>query len=347
MKNSKFFKIIILTVCAMMVLTGCGESKMYQKQVFSMDTVMTLTAYGKKAESALSSAEASIIALNNMVDPDIETSITYAINHAQGEELSVTGPVAEMLTTAKEVYEQTGGLYDLTIYPLIERWGFTNNKYYIPTAEEIAQDLGRLCMDQITIKSFPTSGTFTVWLPSFGELSFASCAKGCAAKYAVDAMRKAGVTSGIVSLGGNVQTLGVKPDGSDWTIGITDPNDTSTYLATITVGEAAVVTSGPYQRYMPSNPAYHHIFNPKTGYPTENGLSSVTIICKDGTMADCLSTAMFVEGKNGALNYWREYGDEGLFEMIIITDSHQIIATKGLIENIDLKNKNYTLSFYE
>lgn len=325
-------------------LAACGETKQLQRQVYSMDTIMTITAYGKNAEKGLDAAEASILALEAMVDPDIETSACYAINHANGEEVNVNGLVAEMLEDAKLVNEQTEGAYDLTIYPLSKRWGFIDRKYYTPTAAEIAEDLARLCMADMQLTKFPTSGTYSVWLPSYGELSFASCAKGCAAKYAIDAMRKQGVTSGIVSLGGNVQTLGHKPDGSEWTIGITDPNNTSNYLATVLVGETAVVTSGPYQRYFPSDPSIHHILNPKTGYSTANGFTSVTIFCEDGTMADCLSTAMFVLGKSAALNYWKTYGG---FEMLLISDDNTITATKGLMEKVAVTNPNYKLSFFE
>ena len=335
---------IILLAAMVLTLCSCGESKAYQMQVVAMDTVMTLTAYGRNAQKGLNSAKATIVALDSSVDPDIETSTVYEINHAAGEQTMISGQIAEMLITAKDIYEKSNGSYDLTIYPLIDRWGFNNGKYYVPTDEEIAQDLSRLCMDQLTVSSFPASGTFVVTLPSYGEISFASCAKGCAAKYAIDAMRKSGVTSGIVSLGGNVQTLGLKPDGSNWTVGIVDPNNTSGYLATVSVGETAIVTSGTYQRYMPDNPKYHHIFSPKTGYPTNNGLKSLTVICEDGTEADCLSTAMFVLGKSGALNYWASNGG---FEMIIIDSDNQITATIGLQEKIDLKNDNYTLKYYE
>ena len=325
-------------------LSACGEGKAYQKQVFAMDTVMTMTAYGKNAMRGLNAADSIILALDALSDPDNETGTVYAINHANGEEVVVTGQIADMLLTAIDVNEKSNGFYDLTLYPLIRRWGFTNGQYYIPSDEEILEDLMRLCMDQITVSKFPTSGTYSVQMPSYGELSFASCAKGCAAKYAIDAMRKQGVSSAVISLGGNVQTLGVKPDGSNWTVGITDPNNPNTYLGTISVGEAAIVTSGKYQRYMPSHPKYHHIFNPKTGYPTTNGLSSVTIVCEDGTLADCLSTAMFATGRTSAIKYWRENGG---FDMILITEDGQITCTIGLLEKFTLTNPNYTLDYVE
>ena len=345
-KSSSARKFIAIFMCLIMVLplSACGEGKMIQNQVYAMNNIITVTAYGNSAEKGISSALSTIMALDALVDPNQKTSSTYALNNAQGETVVVTGMIAEMLLKAKDVYEKSGGSYDPTIDPLVSRWGFNDGKYYTPTDEEIMLDLSLLCMDQIAIDKYPNSGSYTVTLPSFGSLSFASCARGCASQFAIDAMRKQGVSSAIVSSTGNVQTLGVKPDGSNWTVGITDPNDPSTYLGTVSVGETAIITSGGYSRTMPSNPKYHHILNPKSGYPTSNGVVSVTVLCEDGTTADCLSTAMVVLGKSGAIKYWQTNGG---FEMIIITDDNKITCTSGLIEKFDLKNRNYTLNFVE
>ncbi|HBD85801.1 MAG TPA: FAD:protein FMN transferase, partial [Clostridiales bacterium] len=129
-------------------------------------------------------------------------------------------------------------------------------------------------------------------------------------------------------LGGNVQTLGLKPYGSNWNVAIEDPNDTSQYAGVLSVGETAVITSGSYQRYFEKDgKTYPHILDPHTGYPADSGLKSVTIVCTSGVTADCLSTALFVLGKDAALDYWRTYGG---FEMILITQDDQIVCTSGL-----------------
>ena len=339
--------ISILLILTMIVpLSACGESKAVTKQIAAMDTVMTLTAYGPKAQKGINAAQSVIISLDAACDPDSETSIVYQINNANGDTVSVSGQIADMLTTAQDIYQKTDGSYDITIYPLVERWGFTNGQYYVPSSNEIANDLSKLCMDQLTISKYPTSGTYAVSIPYYGSLSFASIAKGCASKYAIQAMRDVGVKSAVISLGGNVQTLGQKPDGSDWKIALQDPYNEDSYIATITVGETAVVTSGTYQRYFVAQDGttYHHIINPKTGYPTTNGLVSVTIVCEDGVRADALSTAMFVLGKSKALDFWRTYGD---FDMIIVDEDNNITATSGLMEKIDVVNPNYTLTYVE
>lgn len=335
----------VLLFCMVLSLSACGESKMTQRQVFAMDTIMTLTAYGSKAEIGLNAAQSIILSMDTMLDPEYETSMTYAINHAEGQSVVVSGQIADMINASKLVYERSNGALDLTLYPLIKRWGFIDGRYYVPTDEELSLDLQRKCFGELVLSSFPSSGSYALTMPTYGQLTFGAVAKGCAANNAIAAMRNAGVTSGIISLGGNIQTLGMKPDGSEWTVAIQDPNNTGTYLGIIEVGETAVVTSGTYQRFFTQNgKTYHHIINPKTGYPVTNTLKSVTVICKDGTMADCLSTAMFVLGETAALNYWRKYGD---FDMILVTSSDEIVCTKGLIEKFTLSNDSYTLRYTE
>lgn len=332
-------------MCMVLPLSACGESKMTQRQVFAMDTVMTLTAYGNKADIGLNAAQSVIMSMDSMLDPELETSTTYAINNAMGASIVVSGQVADMINTAKTVYDRSGGALDLSLYPVIKRWGFIDGHYYVPTELEIAEDLARKCFGDIVLSSFPSSGSYALTIPVYGQLTFGAIAKGCAANNAIAAMRNAGVASGIISLGGNVQTLGKKPDGSNWTVALQDPNNTSTYLGIIEVGETAVVTSGTYQRFFTqNNKTYHHIINPKTGSPVSNTLKSVTVICPDGTLADGLSTAMFVLGESAALNYWRKYGE---FEMILINNDNEVICTKGLIEKFELTNDSYTLKFVE
>ncbi|MBR1457428.1 MAG: FAD:protein FMN transferase [Oscillospiraceae bacterium] len=346
--RSAAVRCLVLLLCAAMVLplSACGEAEMAQKQVFAMDTVMTLTAYGKNRDAGLQAAQSVILSMDAALDPEVPTSTVYAINHANGSSVVVSAQIAKMLSTAQTVYKQSGGALDPTIYPLIKRWGFIDGKYYLPSDEEISAEMLKMCFDQMVLTSFPTSGGYSVSFPSWAEIGLGAVAKGCASENAVDAMRQAGVTSGIVSLGGNVQTLGLKPDGTRWKVAVQDPNNTASYLGVINVGETAVITSGSYQRnFVASNGrTYHHILNPQTGYPVTNSLLSVTIICEDGTLADCLSTAMFVLGETKALNYWRTYGG---FDMVMVTSDKRIICTKGLIEEFTQTNESYKLSFSE
>ena len=340
---------VLFAILLLLSFSGCGEGEESETMIFAMDTQMTIKAYGKYRENGISAATAIIYSLNSALDPELTTSKVYEINHAQGKEVLVSGQIAKMVKTAQDVYEKSDGAIDLTLYPLIKRWAIHDGKGYVPTDEEIWADLARRCFDNVVLTAFPSSGSYTLIVPAGAELTFAAVAKGCASDYAIEAMRNAGVESGIVSLGGNVQTLGLKPNGKKWEVAIQDPNSPSSYLGVLSIGESAVVTSGSYQRYFTDvyGRTYHHIFKPNTGYPANNMLSSVTVVCPDGTLADCLSTALFVMGETGAINYWRSYG-KGSFELILVTIENQVICTSGLIEQFNLTNtSDYTLKYIE
>ena len=333
-------KLLALLIAAVMAfgLTGCGEAERHDAQITSMDTVMGFTAYGTNGEAGIEAAEKLINALDSMLDPELRSSTVYAINHAGGAGTTVTGQIAEMLDVASTVYERSDGALDPTIYPLVRAWGFIDAQYRVPSDSEIESLMANVGFDKVSINRMSDADTSLVTLPSGTELSFASVAKGCAAKYAIQAMREAGVESGIVTLGGNVQTLGTRPDGSDWNVGIQDPENSGAYAGIVTVGEAAVVTSGGYQRFFTGSDGrvYQHIIDPSTGYPSGGDLLSVTIICEDGTMADALSTALYVLGESGAVNYYRTYGG---FEMVLVTDDGRVVVSDGLRDDFTLETE--------
>jgi len=327
-----------------------------QKQIFAMDTIMSLTAYGENGQKAIEIAESEIYTLQNLLDPQVEDSAIAQVNRNAGTETEIPEIVAKMIQTAKTVNEQSSGALDITVLPIVELWGFLDldekedSEFHAPDPEDIEAALPRLCFDRLQLKE--NNGVHTVLLPETGAITLGAVAKGCTAQTVLDIMKENGVTSGIVSLGGNVQTLGLKPDGSTWKVAITDPNDPSTYLALLNIGEAAVVTSGTYQRYFTdadTGKTYHHIIDPSTGYPAENGLLSVTIITKDGTLADSLSTAMFVLGIDGATDYWKSYGDKSgqEFDMILINKANEVFITPGIRDTFSLTNTAYNLSFIE
>ena len=354
MKRFHLLRLCTLLLCLAMALSlsACGESTEYHREVFAMDTVMTLTAYGPNAEAGLTAGESVILSMDAMLDPELSTSVVYTMNHAHGASIAVPGQVARMVQTAQTVYQRSNKMginsLDLSVYPLVKLWGFVDGSYYVPNDMEISSARARLQFDKLILSSFPSSGSYEVSVPDNSEISFGSIAKGCTSAYVVEAMRNAGVTSGIISLGGNIQTLGLKPDGSKWRIGIADPNSPNNYLGILTAGETAVVTSGSYQRNFTdprTGKVYHHIIDPRTGRPAENSLLSATVICEDGAMADALSTAMFVLGETNAMRYWRSYGKD--FEMILVTKSNEVVCTSGLIEEFSLENQNYTLRFSE
>ena len=158
--------------------------------------------------------------------------------------------------------------------------------------------------------------------------------KGWAGDEAIAVLRKYGVSSALLDLGGNVQALGSKADGSAWRVGIVMPED-QTNFCVLDVRDAAVVTSGNYERFFTADDGavYGHILDPRTGAPVENGLKSVTVIGAEGKKCDALSTALFVMGRDAAIEHWRTYGD---FDMVLLTEENEVYITEGLRDGFSL-----------
>ena len=331
MKTLRKIIAALLICCAALPLSACGEVEATEKQLFAMNSAVTIKAYGKNAEAGLNSAASVISALDSSLDPEREGSTLYNINSAAGNGIVITGQIAEMLQVAKEVSEATGGALDLSVYPLVKAWGFIDGLYKVPSESEIESLLTKVDLSAVSVSAMTETDTYLLTMPAGMELTFAAVARGCAAMYAMRAMSQAGVDSGIVSFGGTVMTLGVKPDGSDWTVGLQDPINTGSYAATLSVGaDTAVVTSGGYLRY----------FVDDDGNPADSDLLSVTVICDDGTYADALSTALYVMGEDDARDF---YEDNTGFELILITEDKRIVVSEGVREDFTLSGSDYTV----
>lgn len=338
----KLVAALLVAGCALS-LSACGETQAVESQLFAMNSAVSLKAYGKNAEAGLQSAASVISALDAALDPEREGSTLYNINHSAGSGAVVTGQVAEMFQTAKEVSAATEGALDLSVYPLVKAWGFVDGRYTVPSESEIESLLPKVDLSAVSISAMAETDTFLLTLPAGMELTFASVARGCAAMYAVRALRQAGVDSGIVSFGGTVQTLGSKPDGSDWVVALQDPVNTGSYIALLDIGaDTAVVTSGGYLRYFVDDDGnrWTHLLDPSTGYPADNGLLSATVICEDGTYADALSTALCVMGETKAKKFYEENSG---FEVILVTDDFRIIVSEGARDVFSLSNNDYSI----
>ncbi len=324
--------ILILSMCA----SCAAKPKSAESQIFAMDTVMSLTAYGKNADEALKAATGEINRLDKMLSANDADSEVSKVNASAGSFVPVSDAVLKQLAVAKEVSDRSGGAFDISIQPLVELWGFGTGKEHVPADGEIAAARSKL-----NYKAIEASDK-SVKIPQGTEITLAAIAKGYTSQHLSDMFRSMGISSAIVSLGGNVQAVGAKPDGSKWRVAVQDPTDTTKFLGTIDIADLAAVTSGGYQRYFEENGVvYHHILDPKTGRPAESGLSSVTIVCTDGTLADALSTTLFVLGEEKAKEYWRSYGG---FEAVLVTVDGRVVVTEGLKSSFSLSG-SYKLQY--
>ena len=221
----------------------------------------------------------------------------------------------------------------------MDAWGFTTENYRIPAEDELSALLKNVDASKIQYDK----KTKKITLPKNVKIDFGGIAKGYTSSRIMQIYKKCGVTSGLVSLGGNVQLLGAKPDGSAWKVAVESPEEDGNYLGILQAKDKAVITSGGYERYFEKNgKKYHHIIDPSTGYPAENGLVSVTIVSSDGTLADGLSTSLFIMGEEKAAEFWKAHSNE--FEAIFATDDGTIYVTEGLKDSFttDLNMKVIT-----
>lgn len=304
-----------------------SEEDKVTRDVFAMDTYMTLTAYGKQAEEALKEAENFITKLENQISTNIDTSEVALLN--KNGTAKVSQETMDLITRSMEIYESTDGAFDITIYPIVKAWGFTTEKYQVPNEEELISFMQLVSTDALRLDTDSNQVSFQ---KSGMEIDLGGIAKGYTSAAIIDILKSYDIQSAVISLGGNVQVLGTKITGENWRIAIQSPDDSGTYLGVLSAHDKAVVTSGGYERYFEQDgKTYHHIINPDTGYPADSGLTSVTIVSEDGTLADGLSTSMFVMGKEKAVNYWKSYSQE--FDMILVEENGTISVTEGIAQD--------------
>lgn len=294
-------KRLLCLLLACLLLAGCSDSiKSAERTTFAMDTVSTLRIWGDDAEAAALEICTLLSRLENDWSATSGNSLVDALNRG---ETAPNDEAVYLTQQAQLMRQRTGGAFNAQLHAVTALWGFPTDEYRVPTGEELAAALQE------------------------DDWDFGAMVKGYAGDLAVELMADMDVAYAILDLGGNIQTYGEKPDGTPWTVGISNP-DGGNYVGVLSVtGTCAVVTSGDYQRYFQADGVtYHHIIDPETGYPADSGLRSVTVICTSGLTADCLSTALFVMGLEEGAEFWRESGD---FEAVFITSDGKIHATEG------------------
>ncbi len=296
------------------------------RDVFAMDTYMTLTCYGERAEEALAAAIAEIHRLDELLSTGKAESEISRLNAAGGG--TVSGETKTMLEAALQVYGRTNGAFDVTVYPLMQLWGFTGDEPAVPDAAALEACLKKVGSDRLTLSEDALT------LGEGQAIDLGGIAKGYTSARLMEIFEEHGLTAALVSLGGNVQCYRTKPDGSLWRCGIREPKGEG-YFGVVSAADKAVITSGGYERFFEEGgQTYHHILDPKTGMPAGTGLLSVTVVSENGTMADALSTACFVLGLEGSVDCWREYGAEegAAFDLVMMTDDGEVWITEGLRE---------------
>jgi len=330
-----FLKKICLTAWLVLSVTSCGYEpvKRYQSVDTAMGTVVKTTIYGtKEAENLNGRIRQEIVDLEDEVlSWRKEASQIGRINACSGSEngTALEPFLMEILEKVLQVSNASGGALDITMGQVVRLWnidtyaGAMASEYTLPKREEIAAGMEHTGWEKIQL----TDGK--IFLPLQLTLDLGAVGKGVACDHLADVLAEAqGVKGAVISVGGSILTYGTKPDGSAWNIGITDPLESSDYLGSVRLsGQWCMSTSGDYERYVEIDGVrYHHILDPATGYPADSGLSSVTVLTKDGCLSDALSTACFVLGETEGLALLEQFDAEA----VLVRKDGKIILTDGM-----------------
>ena len=312
---------IIISAALLIIPCGCAQNEKPESVSFqAMDTFMKLDVYGDR--SAAEKIKNQITKLDSLLSPTDEKSDIFMLKKK-----------------SLEICEQTVGALDVTIYPIVREWGFISGKYKIPDKSVLSG-----LLKKVSYKNATVSGN-EITLKNGAELDLGATAKGFAADKAVEILKSSGSKSAILNLGGTIAAYGKKPDGSPWRVGIADPENTAEYIGYVQCSDKIVATSGSYERYFKGSDGkiYSHIIDPRNGYPVDNGIKSVTIVSENGLKSDCLSTALFVMGKDKAVDYLRKNKN---FEYVILTDNEAFVS-EGLKDSFTLSSAGYAVRVIE
>ncbi len=320
-----------------LLLTGCGSgAATVQNSLFAMDTVMSFTLNGEGDPQALQDTLGElgeiIHGLEDRMSATDEDSEIYALNHAQGQPVSLSPETAELLEQALELCRVTGGALDITAYPAVEAWGFPTGEYRVPGPEELDQLVGQI--DYTRLEVDEADGTAV--LPAGMEADLGAVAKGYAGDLLAEQLAEQGIDSALLNLGeSTILAVGEKPEGTPWRIAVQDPAGEG-YLGVLELRDRALGTSGGYQRYFESGgQTYWHIMDPATAAPARSGLAGVTVVSSSGLLCDGLSTALFVMGLEEGVQFWRDHQSLE-FEVLFVTDEGELYLTPGLEDSFSL-----------
>jgi thiamine biosynthesis lipoprotein len=290
------FPRFIIFLLAALTLAGCRPKTEPFQITFALNTVCTIFLYDQQRPKVYQDIFDRIHEIESRMSAFHPDSDISRINAAAGiEPVRVHEDVFHVIERAVHFAELSGGAFDPSVGPLVSLWGIATDNPRVPSQEEIELVLPLVNWRNIVLDRQVNS----VFLKQPGmALDLGAIAKGYAADEAAAIMRNARLTRGLIDLGGNVLTYGVKQDRTPWRVGLQNPlGSRGAYLGFVSGWDMTVVTSGVYVRYfLYDNVRYHHLFSPFDGYPARSGLLSVTVITTVSMDADALSTAAFVLG---------------------------------------------------
>ncbi|MBR3040882.1 MAG: FAD:protein FMN transferase [Lachnospiraceae bacterium] len=314
----KFHKttcVVLTLILFLFTLSSCTPNATpVTKSAFFFNTYINITFYSDKDAQKFSGCETLCRKYENMLSRTVSGSDIERINSAKGEWVEVDAECADLIRDALSFCEETNGAVDITIAPLMDAWDFTGEEENKtpPSLEEIDR-----LLTHVNYKNVETDGNKVRITDPEAAIDLGFIAKGFIADRIKEYLIDQNVKSALINLGGNIQLVGSKPDGGDYNIGVQKPfSQNGEYLTTVSIKDTSLVTSGIYERcFTYQERLYHHILDPRTGYPIENGLSQVTILCTSSETADALSTSLMLLGKEKGTELLSKYDAHAIFTL--------------------------------
>ena len=314
-----------LAMSALLLLQGCsqGMSEPISNTGLYFDTVIKIDIYDSSDRELLNQCFAYCEEFENLISRTIETSDISRINNAAGSSVTVSDTTIELLQKGIAYGEFTNGKFDITIAPLSELWDIKNNPGILPSEDEIQEALSH-----VDYKNIHISGNEVTLLDPDAAIDLGGIAKGYMADQLKAYLVSEGIESALINLGGNILTIGTKPNGQAFKLGIQKPFDKQgTPITAVDSIDNSLVSSGVYERYFEVDGVrYHHILNTETGYPYDNGLLGVSIISPESVDGDALSTACFALGLEDGMNLINSLENT---EAIFITEDYKLHDTRN------------------
>jgi len=321
-------KKITLALILIAIIAGIGiwKAKTYpgiyleQQRRVLMTTYVTIYANGKKpaVSYAINNAFQKMTEASAKFNAHDQSSPIYKFN--QNENPIKDKEILKVIRVALDVAKETNGAYDITVYPLVKLWGFySDNPDQVPAEKEILNTMQNTGYKHLLLTDAELK---TDKKNIFIDLG--SIAKGYVISQGIEALKKAGVNSAIIQAGGDTYVLGYK-NKKPWKIGIRHPRKNE-LLGYVEISNQAIMSSGDYERFfIKDKKKYHHIIDPRTGYPAE-GLSGVTVIYSDPVVADAWATALSVIGPQGLKLIEKIPG----MQVVMVSNSGEILCSPGM-----------------
>ncbi|MFB0920672.1 MAG: FAD:protein FMN transferase [Oscillospiraceae bacterium] len=317
--NFSVLALAFIILCTNLSACASTETGKITKSDFVLNTVATITLYNGGDEALIDECFDLCRHYESLFSRTNESSEIFKLNHREISEVSEE--TAELISEGLYYSKLSNGAFDITIEPLSSLWNFTADSPSVPSAKDIES-----AREKVDYTAVNVSGNTVTFSNNDVRLDLGAIAKGWIADRVKELLVSRGVKRAIINLGGNVMCIGGKSDSEGFRIGIQYPFKEGS-IASVTISNLSVVTSGIYERYFEKDGAiYHHILNPKTGYPYDNGLLSVTIIGENSGICDALSTTCFALGKDAGTALIE--GMDGYYA-IFLTDDYMLWYTSG------------------